>query len=158
MSLFSMALRGLWKILRGIPWQAWVAVALALVVWRYGEARYDAGVADCREAVAAADAKASEAARAEERRQSDASAAATRAKDERLNEKLPAIKNRTHEATERIRIVYRDRPVPAECKRPDGVREELEAARRRANAAAGELRRGAGSTDSADPRGPGAGG
>lgn len=157
MSLFSLVLRRLWKILRGIPWQAWVAVALALVVWRYGEARYDAGVAACRAAVAAAAAKASDAARAEERRQSDASAAATQAKDERLNEKLPAIENRTHEAAERIRIAYRDRPVPAECKRPDRVREELEAARRRANAAAGELRRGAGSADSADPRRPGAG-
>lgn len=68
------------------------------------------------------------------------SAAATESLQDRLAEELPAIEESTHEATERIRIVYRDVPVPADCSRPPDVMRELEAARSRANAAASELR------------------
>lgn len=39
-------LGGLWRFLRGVPWQAWLVVALLLVGWRYGEHRYAAGKAD----------------------------------------------------------------------------------------------------------------
>lgn len=53
---------------------------------------------------------------------------------------LPPIELRTYEARERVRFVYRDNPLPAVCVRPAGVQAELDAARQRANAAAGQLR------------------
>ena len=49
---------------------------------------------------------------------------------------IPPIEVKAHEAAERIRVVYRDRPLPGQCVRPDGVQAELDAARARANAAA----------------------
>lgn len=69
---------------------------------------------------------------------------------DRLAVELPAIEESTHEATERIRIVYRDVPVPADCSRPADVLRELAASRDRANAAAGGLRGGTGEPDSPD--------
>ena len=81
-----------------------------------------------------------------------ASAAATEATETRLAESLPAIEETTHEATERIRTVYRDRmvPVPADCQRPPDVLRELESARDRANAAARGMRSGTGGADTPD--------
>jgi hypothetical protein len=65
---------------------------------------------------------------------------------------LPPIEIKTHETIERIRTVYKDRPLPALCEHAPLVRAELEAARERANAAASRMRRTAAV---ADPSGPG---
>ena len=54
-----------------------------------------------------------------------------------LDAEMPQIEETTHAHQDRIRIVYRDHPVPADCVRPAGVLRELEAARAAANAAAG---------------------
>lgn len=54
-----------------------------------------------------------------------------------LNAQMPQIEETTHATADRIQIVYRDHPVPAQCVRPAGVLQQLEAARERANAAAG---------------------
>ena len=67
----------------------------------------------------------------------------------------PAIEIRTHETTERIRTVYKDRNVPAACtavvQRPDSVQAELDAARDRANAAIRSLPVGTPVASTADP-------
>lgn len=52
---------------------------------------------------------------------------------------LPPIEIKTHETIERIRTVYKDRPLPALCEHAPLVRAELEAARVRANAAAARI-------------------
>lgn len=64
-------------------------------------------------------------------------AQATRAMQLRLAAELPQVEESTHANAEQIRIIYRDHPVPAVCVRPAGVLQRLEAARTRANAAAG---------------------
>lgn len=46
------------------------------------------------------------------------------------------IEGQSHDTRERIKTIYRDRPVHAECARPDSVRDELQGAIARANAAA----------------------
>lgn len=50
---------------------------------------------------------------------------------------MPAIELTTNESADKVRIIYRDHPV--QCIRPDGVQQELDKARQRANAAASEL-------------------
>ena len=51
----------------------------------------------------------------------------------------PAIEIRTHDTITKIREVYRDKPMPAVCVRPDSVRDSLNAARDSANAAIGRM-------------------
>lgn len=69
-------------------------------------------------------------------RRAQASADASQSMLDYLAANLPPIETRTNAAIERTRIVYRDRPVPAVCEWPDGVRKELDEARARANATA----------------------
>ena len=68
---------------------------------------------------------------------------------------VPPIEIRTHDTIERIRTVYKDRVIPADCRvaiaRPERVSEELSKARNAANAAVGNLRR---TTPVPDPRSP----
>jgi hypothetical protein len=84
----------------------------------------------------AEEAKAAAAAKAEDQRRDQAAAEATHAMQTRLASALPQIEETTHATAERVRIVYRDHPVPADCVRPDGVQRDLDAARAAANAAA----------------------
>ena len=51
----------------------------------------------------------------------------------------PAIEIRTHDTITKIREVYRDKPMPAVCVRPDSVRDSLNAARDSANASIGRM-------------------
>ena len=73
-----------------------------------------------------------------------------------LHVELPKIEAQTHETTERIRIVYKDRVVPGACvdlvRRPVSVQADLDAARERANSAAGGLRLGTTEPDPTYPR------
>ena len=64
---------------------------------------------------------------------------------------LPPIELRTYEARERVKILYSDQPVDCVPVRPAGVQAELDAARQRANAAAGQLRTRADEITPADP-------
>lgn len=119
-----------------------VALLLAIVVnvytdHRHAEARYAAGVQDGRNAVLAEDARAAEKL-AQQRDQLNAySALATTGMSAFLGEKLPANEAASHASEDTIRIIYRDRPVPADlCSRPDGVQAELDKAVDAANAAA----------------------
>ena len=62
---------------------------------------------------------------------------------------LPGVEEKAHASVERIRTVYVDRPVPAECAWSGGVLQELEAGRAAANRS---VRGGTGGADSPDPR------
>lgn len=68
---------------------------------------------------------------------------------------VPPIEIRTHDTIERIRTVYENRVIPADCRvaiaRPERVSEELSKARNAANAATRGLRR---TTPITDPRSP----
>lgn len=104
---------------------------------RYGDARYAAGEQAGRNAVLADDARAA----AELQRQHDQleqfSALTTTSLHQFLGEKLPANEAQSHASKEAIRIIYRDRPVPADrCSRPAGVQDQLDQAVDAANAAA----------------------
>lgn len=138
-------------------WRAAAFLALALMAIAWGGAEHyhansaHAAFAALQTQVADDQAKAQEAARKESERKDSASSSATQSMIDYLGANLPAIETRTHDTIERIRTVYRDRPVPAVCQRPDSVRTELDAARARANSTAtGGLpaqRSGAGTTD-----------
>lgn len=112
---------------------ALAAVALALgVVWYAYATGRDHGAAAC-----AAD-HARHAAQAQAAIDLRDQHAATARADmlDYLRVTIPPMETRTHETVERIRTVYRDRPLPAVCARPDGLQAELDAARERANRAA----------------------
>lgn len=112
-------------------------VALAIGILRYGTHRYQLGVQDGRNAVLAADALAAAKAQQHSNDLAASSAAAGAQLQQNLGVQLPTIQEQTHEATETIRTIYRDRPVPIDgCSRPDGVQAQLDAAVARANAAA----------------------
>lgn len=79
-------------------------------------------------------------------------AAASRAAEDMnktLGQVLPGVEEKAHASVERIRTVYVDRPVPAECAWSGGVLQELEAGRAAANRS---VRGGTGGADSPDPR------
>lgn len=112
---------------------AYVAALLLILVgvWYYGHTRYEAGKASQQAAITKA--------------QDDAAAYATArdilaqqigaASRDELDKALPKIEAVTHDSVQKVRVIYRDHPVT--CIRPDGVRDELEKARDRSNAAAG---------------------
>lgn len=123
---------------------AGVALAVVLLIagalmerHHYGDTRYAAGETAGRNAVLADDARTA----ADLQRQRDQldqfSALATTSLNQFLGEKLPANEAQSHASEEAIRIIYRDRPVPADrCSRPAGVQDELDKAVDAANAAA----------------------
>jgi len=123
---------------------AGLALAIVLLIagalverQHYGAARYAAGETAGRNAVLADDARAA----ADLQRQHDQleqfSALATTSLNQFLGEKLPANEAQSHASEEAIRIIYRDRPVPADrCSRPAGVQDQLDQAVDAANAAA----------------------
>jgi len=84
--------------------------------------------------------KAAAKAQAEQDRRTVASSDATTSMLDYLARNLPPIETTTHEAIERVRVVYRDRPMPAVCELDSRVRDELEAARVRANTAGSQVR------------------
>lgn len=130
-----------------ILWQATVVkyllpVAVAgLVLWMAYAKIYDRGYRAAYTECAAS------ALKADEINDAAASAAGT-ALTEELGQTLPAAEEKTNVGVERIRTVYVDRPVAAECAWRDGVFEELEAGRAAANRA---VRGGAGSDNPTDP-------
>lgn len=113
-------------------------VAVCYAIAHYGTSRYSAGVEAGRNAVLADDARAVQQAQQARDALDAYSAAAGGRLQQSLGTALPIIQGQTHDTTETIRTIYRDRPVPAvACSRPDGVQDQLNAAIDRANAAAG---------------------
>lgn len=111
-------------------------VAVCLAVARYGEDRYQAGVAAGKNEILA-----NYTASAQEwQRGQDALAAYSAAAGQKLNQTLgtalPTILGQTHDTVETIRTIYVQTPAPAgSCDRPAGVQQALDEAVDRANAA-----------------------
>lgn len=128
-----------------------IAVALAgLAAWLIWIGGKQAGLDQC-----AAEHKVQADKAAEKIEQRDTSAATVNASTTSfLWGALPPIEIKAYESRERVRTIYRDRPVAGQCVRPSGVQEELNAARDRANAAIGAVRTGA---DAGSPAAPAAG-
>lgn len=126
------------------PYLLWLKLGLVValaggIVWAvvHHDARIDAAAYQRGyNARIAEEASAATAAKAEDQRRDQAGAEATRTMQSTLASALPQIEETTHATAERIRVVYRDHPVPADCVRPDGVQRDLEQARAAANAAA----------------------
>lgn len=126
------------------PYLIWIKLGLAAAVAggiAWAVVRHDARIDTAAyqrgyNARVAEEAKATAATKAEDQRRDQAGAAATRAMQSTLARTLPQIEETTHATAERVRVVYRDHPVPADCVRPDGVQRDLDQARAAANAAA----------------------
>lgn len=126
------------------PYLVWIKLGLAAataggIAWAvvHHDARIDAAAYQRGyNTRVAEEAKAAAATKVEDQRRDQAAADATRAMHSKLASALPQIEETTHATAERVRIVYRDHPVPADCVRPDGVQRDLDAARAAANAAA----------------------
>lgn len=118
-------------------------VLVALALWLSHHTGYTAGYTAGTNAVQAADAKgAVQAGAITDQRQTDAAGAGT-ALQTQIQLTIPAIEVQADDSQHRIRTIYLAQPAAAaaECRRPDGVQAELDAAVDRANAAArGDLR------------------
>lgn len=112
---------------------AYAATLLLILagVWYYGHTRYEAGKSSQQAAIAKAQADAADYEKARDilAQQIGDESRAT------LDKALPKIEATTHDSVQKVRVIYHDHSVT--CVRPDGVRNELEKARDRANAAAG---------------------
>lgn len=135
---------------------AGAVVAIALALWLSHHLGYTAGYAAGVNAVNAADAGASQQARAVADQHQSAAADAGQAMQAHLDITLPAIEVRSDDTRTAIHTIYLAQPaaVAAECRRPDGVQAELDEAVDRANAAArGDVRPDAAGQDSAQGAG-----
>ncbi len=132
------ALQVVFGFLRAVPWQVWVALVLAGLVWHWGGTRYDAGVTAERERWEAAQAVAISIAEVEQakrdRRAAQAAAEAAAAAQAATIE----TRSETAAAVEKIRYVTRTIEVPAHCPvgLPDSVYQEGREAVARARTAA----------------------
>jgi hypothetical protein len=127
---------------------ALIGLAIATILAAAGQRLFNAGIAHCQ----AERAKAADKVAAETDRRDAAASGASIDMLDYLSRSMPAIEATTHETRERVRVIYRNNPVPAgACARPAGVQAELDAARQRAEAARGALSVPAGAGDPAHP-------
>ena len=117
--------------MRAYAYAAALCAALAAIWYAYAQGK-DAGRSECEARIAAA----TESARTAERDRDAIAAQAGIDMLDYLSRMQETRETTTHETIERIRTVYRDRPVPAECVWPVGVQSELDKAIHRANTAA----------------------
>jgi hypothetical protein len=125
-----------------------IVATLGACAWKIYDHAYTAGMNACE----AAHAKAANVAAVEIDRRDAAGAEASTTMLDYLRANLPPIQEKARDAIERVRTIYRDRPIPVDaCVRPVGVQAELDAARQRANTAARRLPNPADSARAADP-------
>lgn len=122
--------------MRAYVYAALAAVELGLLAY-VAHAIYAAGKESGTNACEALHARAAEQAAVEVDRRDTASAAASGSMLDYLAANLPRIEETKNATVERVRTIYRDRPVSVGCERPAGVQDELDAARERARAARG---------------------
>lgn len=136
--------KGVWGFLRAVPWQAWAVAAVLLVGWRYGEHRYDAGVADENARWLTAQARADAYAKAAEEARDKVAEEINTSTSDQAHEATVDTRTDTATAVERVRYEIRTIEVPAGCPTdlPAGVRDEGRAAVDRARAAGGQVRAG----------------
>lgn len=107
--------KSVWDFLRGIPWQAWAVAAVLFIGWRYGEHRYDTGVAGESQRWIEAQAKADREAKAAAAKRDKA---ATGINDTAAAEGAAATAKtqvETAAAAERVKYITRTIKVPAGC-------------------------------------------
>lgn len=138
------AAKGARGFLRAVPWQVWLAAAVLIAGWRYGE-----WCADTREAAVnarweQAQREANEQQRAHEQQRDSTADTIADTSDKRAAEAVADTRTTTAQAAERVRYEIRTVEVPAVCDGdvPVVVRDEFSAAISRANAAASALRKG----------------
>ena len=131
---------GVLAFLSGVPREVWYALAIAGILWGAYDWAYDRGRAACEAKYQAAALQAERDARRQDAENESTTTTAADNLAGAVANDTTTIQDATHASSERIRIIYRDRPAPpVACDMPDGVHRELEAARARANAAAGRL-------------------
>ena len=129
-----------WKVLTGVPRNVWLTLGacLLLLVAVGGAYRwsFNRGAASERAACMVERAKDVAAANAAHDRAEKAAADARSELQAYLSRELPKIEAESHDAVERIRVVYKNNPVAANCVRPEPVVRLLGDAIERANRSA----------------------
>jgi hypothetical protein len=134
----------LFGLLRVIPWPVWLALAVLVTGWRWGEHRHDAGVEAERARWIAAQAEVDARAKAETERRARAAQAANADASKAAAAAITNTRVAASGAVERIRYVTRSIQVPAGCPHalPASVQSELARATERTAAAGNPLRAG----------------
>lgn len=134
-------------LLKAVPWQVWVGIGVALIVFLYGRQQYVDGQLTERakwQAWVAEQERVDAELVAAQKLAAAQIAADTQAKGQQAS---TDTRTETAAAVERIRYVTRTVQVPAECRAavqlPDGVRDELAQAAARTRTAGDPLRAGA---------------
>lgn len=109
--------------------RAYLAIALLIALIGSHWAAYNAGVSRERDRNVAAASEQKDAVAAQVDTQAQASSDARTTMLDYLAS-IPTIEVRSHEAAERVRIIYRNSPAVCGATRPDSVRKELDAAYR----------------------------
>ena len=130
------------KAIGAIVRAIWPYLLGAIVLWLAYSWAYGRGYMAAQQELAA---KAEQANRKNEAAAGEAAAELNKT----LGQVLPQLEEKAHASVERIRTVYVDRPVPAECAWSGGVLQELEAGRAAANRS---VRGGTGGADPPYPR------
>ena len=127
-------------VLSKVPRNAWITLGCVLAVllcagfayrWAFNRGA-DSARADC----IAEQARAIAAMVKKEQKDEVASVKAAATLDETLNETLPKIEANTHDVIERVRVIYKDNPIAADCERPADIRRLLSEAIDKANQSA----------------------
>ena len=109
--------------------RAWLCIGLLLALIGTHWCAYSAGVSREHDRNAAAASAQKDAVAAQVDTQAQASSDARTTMLDYLAS-IPTIEVRSHEAAERVRIIYRNSPAVCGATRPDSVRKELDAAYR----------------------------
>lgn len=112
-----------------------VAIGVLLIMYCCYRKGHDIGLLECKSAQVVAVTKE----KVEQDRRDAVSASANVSMLDWMLVQIPRTETKANETVERVRAIYRDKPVPVGCVRPDSVLAELSAARDRANAAASGL-------------------
>lgn len=138
------ALRVLGGWLKAVPWQAWVALALLILAWRYGDFVADAREREVRAEYAAAQAEADRKFAEHAQRMATAARRIADASVRLAAAASTETRTETAAAVGKVRDATRNMAVPAGCPvgLPDVVRAEGRAAVERARAAGGSVRAG----------------
>lgn len=132
-----------WKAIAGflgsIPRGVWIALIVLGLLAGYGCWAYGLGADSVRAEFEAKRAAEIQAAVAKAQHDAEATQEARARMFATLGWTLPKIEARTHDTITQIRTVYKDRPVPVGCDRPESVRRLLQTRIDQTNAAAGGL-------------------
>lgn len=117
----------IWRFLKKIPWQVYVVIGVCLLIWQYGERRYEDGVADERARVIAANIKKERARIAREMEAATEDAETKTVGEQTIAERRKELDNATANIPDqgltdrqRARVCAELRRQGTPCKRPTG--------------------------------------